>query len=61
MVTLNIKILYWIICLIIYIGYLAWPREREYGYLSGIGPAFRFIISTLLYSISWIIWFIIFK
>jgi hypothetical protein len=61
---ISFKTLYWITCLVIYIGYLFFPRKKEgRGEFISLDfePLIRFGISTILYLISWIIWFIIFS
>jgi hypothetical protein len=59
---ITYKTLYWVVFLILYLGYLFFPRKKEYGmyYSTDFMPLFRFIVSTIVYLISWIVWFIIF-
>lgn len=57
--TIEIKHLYWIVCLILFVGYNIFKEKDGGGYLSGIGDMFTFGVSFILYLISWIIWLLI--
>ena len=64
MITINLKLISWIIVTIIFLVYNFFFNKEERGgnwIALGIGPMINFIISLVLYLIFWIIWLIIFK
>lgn len=60
------KIAYIIIMLILFLGYnIFLNKEKSFGgdgwnFGRGLQTMFNFVISLVLYLISWILWFIIF-